>query len=274
MGRAATIAAGVVAMLLLAACHASAPLVTESVAALPSSSPGRSVTVERESPTPKATATPSPTATPAIPPSVSCEWTLVSGVDDGDTFRITGSDGAEDRVRLIGVDAPEGGKPLSAEAKQALTDMLGSRSCLESDTTDRDRFGRLLRYAWAGSGVLVNEALVRQGLAVVATFPPDIRYLAEKYQPAEDLAKGERRGLWGLAATATPATPDVTKPAANPSPAVGADCDASYPDVCIPPVAKAGDLDCADVPYRRFRVLPPDPHRFDADKNGIGCESG
>jgi hypothetical protein len=38
------------------------------------------------------------------------------------------------------------------------------------------------------------------------------------------------------------------------------DCDPSYPD-------------CRDIPYRRFRVLRPDPHHFDSDRDGIGCES-
>jgi len=33
------------------------------------------------------------------------------------------------------------------------------------------------------------------------------------------------------------------------------------------------DLDCKDIPYRRFKVLPPDPHNFDGDGDGIGCES-
>ena len=34
------------------------------------------------------------------------------------------------------------------------------------------------------------------------------------------------------------------------------------------------NLDCKDVPYRRFRVVPPDPHNFDGrDQDGIGCES-
>ncbi len=47
-------------------------------------------------------------------------------------------------------------------------------------------------------------------------------------------------------------------------------CDAAYPDVCIP--SPPPDLDCADIPHRRFRVLAPDPHRFDGDKDGIGCE--
>ena len=48
-------------------------------------------------------------------------------------------------------------------------------------------------------------------------------------------------------------------------------CDPSYPGVCIPPAPP--DLDCNDVPYRRFQVLPPDPHNFDRDGDGIGCES-
>lgn len=47
-------------------------------------------------------------------------------------------------------------------------------------------------------------------------------------------------------------------------------CDPSYPDVCIPPYPP--DLDCSDIPERRFRVVGPDPHRFDGDKHGIGCE--
>jgi len=49
-------------------------------------------------------------------------------------------------------------------------------------------------------------------------------------------------------------------------------CDPSYPTVCIPPPPP--DLDCGDIPHRRFKVLQPDPHRFDRDRDGIGCESG
>ncbi len=48
-------------------------------------------------------------------------------------------------------------------------------------------------------------------------------------------------------------------------------CDPSYPTVCIPPPPP--DLDCKDIPYRNFQVLPPDPHRFDGDHDGIGCET-
>ncbi|MFN8077580.1 MAG: hypothetical protein U0Q15_19460 [Kineosporiaceae bacterium] len=50
-------------------------------------------------------------------------------------------------------------------------------------------------------------------------------------------------------------------------------CDPSYPGVCIPPITVRGDLDCPDIPYRRFAVLPPDPHGFDRDNDGGGCES-
>ena len=48
-------------------------------------------------------------------------------------------------------------------------------------------------------------------------------------------------------------------------------CDPSYPDFCIPPPPP--DLDCGDISHKKFTVLQPDPHRFDGDKDGIGCES-
>lgn len=47
-------------------------------------------------------------------------------------------------------------------------------------------------------------------------------------------------------------------------------CDPSYPTVCIPPPPP--DLDCKDVSYKNFKVLSPDPHEFDRDGDGIGCE--
>jgi hypothetical protein len=51
----------------------------------------------------------------------------------------------------------------------------------------------------------------------------------------------------------------------------GGNCDPSYPTVCIPHYPP--DLDCADVSYHDFKVLPPDLHGFDGDHDGIGCES-
>lgn len=48
-------------------------------------------------------------------------------------------------------------------------------------------------------------------------------------------------------------------------------CDPSYPDVCITPYPP--DLDCGEIPYHDFKVIQPDSHGFDRDKDGIGCES-
>ncbi len=64
---------------------------------------------------------------------------------------------------------------------------------------------------------------------------------------------------------------------ATPGPSSGATfesggvCDPAYPTVCIPPPPP--DLDCGEIPYRNFKVLAPDPHHFDGDKDGIGCET-
>jgi len=50
-----------------------------------------------------------------------------------------------------------------------------------------------------------------------------------------------------------------------------AQCDKSYPDVCIP---YPPDLDCDEIGYSNFRVIGNDPHGFDRDNDGIGCEVG
>ena len=78
-------------------------------------------------------------------------------------------------------------------------------------------------------------------------------------------------------AVATPVPSDYTPPIdtgqapATPQAGAPANCDrVSYPDICVPPAPPY--LSCSDIPDRNFRVRAPDPHRFDADGNGIGCE--
>lgn len=67
----------------------------------------------------------------------------------------------------------------------------------------------------------------------------------------------------------SPSTP--TEPSTSQQ-AQSNNCDPSYPDNCIPPAPP--DLDCKDISYKNFRVLPPDPHGFDGrDNDGLGCES-
>jgi hypothetical protein len=51
----------------------------------------------------------------------------------------------------------------------------------------------------------------------------------------------------------------------------GGNCDPSYPTVCIPPPPP--DLDCGDISFTNFTVVGNDPHGFDGDNDGVGCET-
>jgi hypothetical protein len=73
-------------------------------------------------------------------------------------------------------------------------------------------------------------------------------------------------GIGGYQAD-TPTQPTITQPSVQQQ---ENRCDSSYPDFCIPP--SSPDLDCSEIQYRNFRVLPPDRHGFDRDNDGIGCE--
>jgi micrococcal nuclease len=78
---------------------------------------------------------------------------------------------------------------------------------------------------------------------------------------------GERSAVEQEAPVPTPPPAPEPVPAAPPR----GNCDPAYPDVCIPPPPP--DLNCGDVaPHCRFRVLAPDPHQFDGDGDGLGCE--
>lgn len=71
--------------------------------------------------------------------------------------------------------------------------------------------------------------------------------------------------------TQRPPTPTATRPAPTATATQSPNCHPSYPTVCIPPPPP--DLNCTDIPYRNFKVVPPDPHKFDVDKDGVGCET-
>ena len=75
-------------------------------------------------------------------------------------------------------------------------------------------------------------------------------------------------------ATPTPvftSTPTPMPPAISPTPTPTPDCDPSYPDVCLP--SPPPDLNCSDIPHKNIKVLQPDPHRLDGNKDGVGCKS-
>ncbi len=77
------------------------------------------------------------------------------------------------RVRYIGMDTPEStsqvecyGAEATARNRQLVEGMIVE---LEKDVSETDQFGRLLRYVYV-NGVMVNELLVLEGYAQVATF--------------------------------------------------------------------------------------------------------
>ncbi len=126
-------------------------------------------------------------------------------VVDGDTI-IVEIDGREERLRYIGVDTPESvqpntpvecfGREASAENARLVE---GKRVELERDTSNRDRFNRLLRYVYVvenGQRTFVNQALVANGFAYASTFPPDVRH-EDTLRAAQREARDESRGLWG-----------------------------------------------------------------------------
>jgi len=200
-------------------------------------------------------------------------------VVDGDTIDVD-INGTIQRVRLIGIDTPEihGDVQCFGPEAAAYTTarLLGQTVGLEKDVSETDKYGRLLRYVWLGDELL-NETLVREGYASVSTYPPDVKY-AERFLAAQQEAQSAGRGLWGGCSkvpgspTPVPGAPTPTPtPTPTPSPTPPRQgCDPAYPTVCIP--SPPPDLDCTDIPYRGFTVRPPDPHRFDSDGDGIGCE--
>jgi micrococcal nuclease len=190
-------------------------------------------------------------------------------VVDGDTIDVL-LGGQTVPVRYIGIDTPERGEACGAEATAANERLVaGQTVMLVRDVSERDPFDRLLRYVYAGD-VFVNAALVAQGYAQAAAFPPDTAHSGE-FEALEAQAKAQNLGCHAMGALGAGGEPAPAGPAAGGSGGSGAACDPAYPTVCIPPFPP--DLDCGDLTVRRFPVLPPDPHGFDGDGDGVGCQS-
>jgi micrococcal nuclease len=195
---------------------------------------------------------------------------VVQNVVDGDTVDVRLTNGRLERVRLIGIDTPElrPAECFGARAKQRARQLArGKRVQLIGDATQdtRDRYRRLLAYVVLPGSHDLGRQLIAEGLGSVYIYDRPFQRVGT-YQAAERSAKGRSRGLWGHCAGAQP-------PPAPPPPSGGA-CAPSYPDFCIPPPPP--DLDCGQITRRNFRVrwdvAAPDPHRFDGDRDGIGCE--
>src|SRR3989338_9559907 len=120
----------------------------------------------------------------------------VSSVLDGDTLKI--KDGQ--RVRLIGIDAPESGNCYYDASTRALKDLVENKTVrMEKDITDKDMYGRLLRYVILpnenGDDLLVNDYLTRQGFAKTSAVSPDTRY-RDLLASAQQEAFKSKLGMW------------------------------------------------------------------------------
>jgi micrococcal nuclease len=120
----------------------------------------------------------------------------VTRVHDGDTVSVALGRKTE-RVRLIGIDAPElGQRPWGQRAKTRLRELLGDGNVtVVTDVEQRDRYNRLLAYLWSSGGTFINLEMVRQGYAVLYTIPPNVRY-ADRFRAAQTEARERKRGLW------------------------------------------------------------------------------
>jgi len=131
-------------------------------------------------------------------------------VVDGDTLIVlqnTNSSKQEFRVRLLGIDTPETVKPdhpveaFGPEATEFTRDFVQRGELyLQLGKRRQDRFGRWLAFLFqdgdSHSDKLLNEELVRAGLARVSTFPGDSATMTRKLVNAEKEAKENKRGIW------------------------------------------------------------------------------
>lgn len=132
-------------------------------------------------------------------------------VVDGDTIKLdTG-----EVVRYIGIDTPESvdpRKPVQCYAKEASAKnkelVEGKTVELEKDISETDKYRRLLRYIWVGN-TLINEYLVREGYAHASSYPPDIKY-QDRFTQAQQLARQEQKGLWGVTCATNPTIAPTT----------------------------------------------------------------
>ena len=117
------------------------------------------------------------------------------GVRDGDSINVTNADGVVVNIRLYGLDAPESKQAFGYQAKKRLMQLV-SRKVIRIENVDTDRYGRTVALVHLSDGTLVNEEMVRSGLA----------WVYDQYCLREDLCAGLRqaqaearsagRGLW------------------------------------------------------------------------------
>ena len=190
--------------------------------------------------------------------SAGCFTGYVTEIIDGDTIVVDGT-----HIRLALTSTPELSEAGGDEARQYAEDLcpIGSAVLVdEDDGQTGGSYGRTIGKVYCGD-VLLNSILLEKGLAYIdKRFCTDSEFSseewAEKYGCTQTVQKKENK-------VTSPSQPTASVPSTQTK---ENNCDPSYPNVCIPPWPP--DLDCGEIQYRNFKVLSPDPHRFDGDKTG------
>ncbi len=121
---------------------------------------------------------------------------------DGDTIAVN-MNGSVETIRLIGVDTPETHKPNSPvqcygpEAASFTKQLIGQNSVrLQADSldTNRDRYGRLLRYVYLPDGRMVETELINNGYAFAYTQFPFEK--TDDFKASQQTAQAAKKGLW------------------------------------------------------------------------------
>ncbi|MDX1748910.1 MAG: thermonuclease family protein [Methylophaga sp.] len=123
----------------------------------------------------------------------------VKRVYDGDTLVLENNQ----RVRLLSINTPEissryrEAEPGGIEARDWLKKQLSENQVyLQYDSEKRDRYDRLLAYAWTPDGDFINEKLLQKGLAALTLKPPNLQY-ADQLIAAQRQAINQQQGIWG-----------------------------------------------------------------------------
>ncbi|BBD63058.1 SNase-like nuclease (plasmid) [Nostoc sp. HK-01] len=200
------------------------------------------------------------------------KMTVVS-VSDGDTLRVRNQQGQTITVRLGCVDAPElKQNPWGQQSKSRLQKLLPAGQSVQVRSIKRDKYKRVVAEIFMNNRS-VNLTMVQEGQAVVyRQYLKGCDRTLGQFLQAEADAKSKKLGFWNQSQSVMPWDFRRGKKTTQGTTAQSQvqKCEPSYPDICISP--NSADLNCPDIPYRRFRVVPPDPHGFDRDGDGVGCE--
>lgn len=116
---------------------------------------------------------------------------VVERVIDGDTVELAD----KQKIRLIGINAPERSQPFFDESKKKLEELvLGKEITIKTDVTTTDTYGRTLGYLYIGD-LFVNYEMIKSGVAVTETIQPNSSH-ADEFIATQSEARKNCVGIW------------------------------------------------------------------------------